>query len=43
MRFDYPEVLAMVQRIANVLKGWGIEKGDRVALYLPMIAELPAR
>jgi acetyl-CoA synthetase len=31
----------MVKRVANVLKDWGIQKGDRVALYLPMIAELP--
>jgi acetyl-CoA synthetase len=40
--FTYQQVLAMVKRIANVLKSWGIQKGDRVALYLPMIAELPA-
>merc|ERR1719159_1002491 len=40
--FTYQQVLVMVKRIANVLKSWGIQKGDRVALYLPMIAELPA-
>jgi acetyl-CoA synthetase len=39
--YTYAEILVMVQKLANILKEWGIEKGDRVALYLPMIAELP--
>ena len=30
-----------VQRFANVLKGLGVQKGDRVAIYMPMIPELP--
>jgi acetyl-CoA synthetase len=30
-----------VCRFANVLKGLGVKKGDRVAIYLPMIPELP--
>jgi acetyl-CoA synthetase len=30
-----------VQRAANALKALGVEKGDRVAVYLPMIPELP--
>ena len=29
-----------VCRFANVLKGLGVKKGDRVALYMPMIPEL---
>ena len=29
-----------VNKFANVLKNLGIKKGDRVAIYLPMIAEL---
>jgi acetyl-CoA synthetase len=37
----YADLLAEVQRFANVLKGLGVEKGDRVAIYLPMIPELP--
>ncbi len=37
----YAELLAEVQRFANVLKGLGVEKGDRVAIYMPMIPELP--
>ncbi len=31
-----------VCRLANALKDMGIRKGDRVAIYLPMIPELPA-
>jgi acetyl-CoA synthetase len=31
-----------VCRLANVLKSLGIGKGDRVAIYLPMIPQLPA-
>jgi acetyl-CoA synthetase len=30
-----------VCKFANVLKSLGVQKGDRVALYLPMIVELP--
>ena len=30
-----------VCRFANVLKALGVSKGDRVAIYLPMIPELP--
>ena len=35
----YAELLAEVQRFANVLKGPGVERGDRVNIYLPMIPE----
>jgi len=37
----YKELLDEVSRFANVLKKHGVKKGDRVAVYLPMIAELP--
>jgi acetyl-CoA synthetase len=37
----YADLHAEVSRFANVLKGLGVEKGDRVAIYLPMILELP--
>ena len=30
-----------MQRFANALKGLGVERGDRVAIYMPMIPELP--
>ena len=35
----YAELLADVQKLANVLKGLGVERGDRVNIYLPMIPE----
>ncbi len=35
----YAELLAETQRFANVLKGLGVERGDRVNIYLPMIPE----
>jgi acetyl-CoA synthetase len=37
----YAELRDEVARFANVLKGLGVAKGDRVAIYLPMIPELP--
>ncbi|HSS10489.1 MAG TPA: acetate--CoA ligase [Acidimicrobiales bacterium] len=37
----YAELLSEVQKFANVLKSLGIAKGDRVAIYMPMIPELP--
>ncbi len=37
--FTYAQLAREVCRFANVLKGLGVEKGDRVAIYLPMIPE----
>ena len=37
---SYKALHARVCQFANVLKGQGIEKGDRVCIYLPMIPEL---
>jgi acetyl-CoA synthetase len=37
----YWDMYQEVNRFANVLKKLGIGKGDRVAIYLPMIPELP--
>ncbi len=37
----YAQLLTEVKKFANVLKGLGLEKGDRVAIYMPMILELP--
>ena len=37
----YAELLDEVSRFANVLKGLGVERGDRVGIYMPMIPELP--
>jgi acetyl-CoA synthetase len=38
-RFSYAELHAEVGRAANALRRLGIGKGDRVAIYLPMIPE----
>jgi len=35
----YHEMLRETSRFANVLKGRGVKKGDRVAIYMPMIPE----
>ena len=37
----YKQLLDDVCRFANGLRKLGIEKGDRVAIYMPMIPELP--
>ncbi len=38
--FSFSELLAEVKKFANVLKAQGIEKGDRVCIYLQMVPEL---
>src|SRR4051812_21780065 len=37
----YAELLEQVAKFGNVLKALGVERGDRVAIYMPMIPELP--
>ncbi|HVE94784.1 MAG TPA: acetate--CoA ligase [Acidimicrobiales bacterium] len=37
----YAQLLSDVERFANVLKGLGVKRGDRVNIYMPMIPELP--
>jgi acetyl-CoA synthetase len=37
----YGQLLEEVCRFANVLRALGTERGDRVAIYMPMIPELP--
>ncbi|HEX6882022.1 MAG TPA: acetate--CoA ligase [Planctomycetota bacterium] len=39
-RYTYAELHREVCRVANALKARGVKKGDRVALYMPMIPEL---
>ncbi|HON77357.1 MAG TPA: acetate--CoA ligase [Spirochaetota bacterium] len=39
-KFTYKELHAEVCKFANVLKKYGVKKGDRVTFYLPMIPEL---
>ena len=38
---SYRDMYERVCRFANVLKDCGVSKGDRVAIYLPMVPELP--
>jgi len=40
-KLTYAKLHREVCKFANVLKSLGIKKGDRVAVYLPMIPELP--
>lgn len=40
-RITYGELFEKVCVFANALKKLGIKKGDRVAIYLPMVPELP--
>ncbi|TDJ50219.1 MAG: acetate--CoA ligase [Nitrospina sp.] len=36
----YSELLSEVCKFSNVLKKYGVKKGDRVSIYMPMIPEL---
>ena len=38
--FSFNELLTEVKKFANVLKAHGVEKGDRVCIYLQMVPEL---
>ncbi len=38
-RISYKELKTCVCRFANILKRHGVKKGDRVTIYMPMIAE----
>jgi acetyl-CoA synthetase len=40
-KFTYEQLYKEVCKFANVLKSKDIKKGDRVAVYLPMVPELP--
>jgi acetyl-CoA synthetase len=40
-KITYEELHEEVCKFANVLKSKGVKKGDRVAIYMPMIPELP--
>ncbi|MGA2507546.1 MAG: acetate--CoA ligase [Chitinispirillaceae bacterium] len=39
-KITYKELHAEVCKFANVLKSKGVKKGDRVAIYMPMVPEL---
>lgn len=40
--WDYQTLHTQVCQFANVLKKWGVSKGDRVCIYMPMIPEMAA-
>ncbi|MBV9096404.1 MAG: AMP-binding protein, partial [Streptosporangiaceae bacterium] len=40
-RYTYAELTSEVARFAGVLRGLGVDKGDRVVIYMPMIPEAP--
>ncbi len=40
-KLTFGELHIQVQRFANVLKGLGVKRGDRVAIYMGMTPELP--
>ena len=39
-KLTYRELHAEVCKFANVLKSFGVKKGDRVSIYMPMVKEL---
>lgn len=41
IEYTYDELFSRVKKFANVLQSHAVKKGDRVAIYLPMIPELP--
>jgi acetyl-CoA synthetase len=41
VKLTYAQLHEKVCKFANVLKSFGVKKGDRVSIYLPMIPELP--
>jgi len=40
-KYTYEQMHKEVCKFANVLKSKGVKKGDRIAIYLPMVPELP--
>jgi len=38
-KFSFSELLEEVEKVAGMLKNLGVEKGDRVIIYMPMIPE----
>ena len=40
-KLTYNDLYIEVNKLANALKKLGVQKGDRVGIYLPMILELP--
>jgi len=41
MKYTYKEMMDEVSKMANYLRSVGVKKGDTVAVYLPMVVQLP--
>ncbi|MFN4256674.1 MAG: AMP-binding protein, partial [Saprospiraceae bacterium] len=39
-RYSYAELLAMTEKFAGALRSLGVEKGDRVIIYMPMVPQV---
>lgn len=39
-KFSFMELLKQVSKVANAMKAVGLKKGDRIAIWLPMVPEL---
>ena len=39
--YTYYQLYRLVNKLAKIFKDFGLKKGDRVAVYLPMVPELP--
>jgi len=39
--YTYAEVLDEVERLGNALKARGVQKGERVSIFMPMVPQLP--
>jgi acetyl-CoA synthetase len=39
--FTYSELSRAISQTANLLKSFGVKKGDRVGIWMPMVPELP--
>mmetsp|Transcript_310 Transcript_310/g.418 ORF Transcript_310/g.418 Transcript_310/m.418 type:complete len:756 (+) Transcript_310:143-2410(+) len=39
--YTYSEALSEINRLANYLKSQGVQKGDKVGIFMPMVSELP--
>ncbi len=39
-KFTFMELLKQVSKVANAMKAAGLKKGDRIAIWLPMVPEL---
>eukprot|EP01138_Halocafeteria_seosinensis_P001099 gb/GECG01001124.1/.p1 GENE.gb/GECG01001124.1/~~gb/GECG01001124.1/.p1 ORF type:complete len:656 (+),score=78.88 gb/GECG01001124.1/:1-1968(+) len=39
-KYTYKDLLREVSKVANVMKSYGVQKGDTVAIYMPMVPQV---